>query len=209
MNYSIDSSETVYEGKILSVVVDNITYEASGRRSKREVVVKDAFAMVIPVQADGRLMTVRQYRHPFREMAISFPAGRADAGEKPCATALRELEEEAGLRAGRLTKLAVLHEGPEFARSVGHLYVASELERVPTRRDEGEATMTLQALDVATLRRMVTAGEIQSVTVQAAIYHYLEHCGAVDSATPSARWRSCIALAAAATLGAVLARGLR
>ena len=66
------------------------------------------------------------------------------------------VEEEAGLRAGRITKLAVLHEVPEFARSVGHLYVASELTRVPTRRDEGEATMTVDAYSVDELRDMVS-----------------------------------------------------
>ena len=206
MNYTVERSSVGYKGKILSVHVDEIKYATTGRTSKREVVVKDAFAMVLPVRADGKLVTVTQFRHPFQEMAISFPAGRADEGEEPCTTALRELEEEAGLRAGQITKLAVMHEVPEFARSVGHLYVATELSEVPTRREEGEATMSLTAYTEAELRALVTSGKIKSVTVQAALYHYLEHSGRVGSASGAHAFvRNGICLALAAVAGAALA----
>jgi ADP-ribose pyrophosphatase len=212
MNYTVESSTIGYKGKILSVHLDEIKYEASGRKSKREVVVKDAFAMVLPVLPNGKIVTVRQFRHPFQQMEVSFPAGRADVGEEPCTTALRELEEEAGLRAGKIEKLAVLHEVPEFARSVGHLYVASELSTVPTRREDGEATMTTTAHDEATLRAMVADGTIRSVTVQAAIYHYLEHRGRIREANVSSAStlaRYAIAVAVGAALVVSVARALR
>ena len=205
MNYAVLDSSVAYKGKILSVHLDEIKYEATGRKSKREVVVKDAFSMVLPVMPDGKIITVRQFRHPFQEMAISFPAGKADEGEEPCKTALRELEEEAGLRAGKLTKLAVLHEVPEFARSVGHLYVASDLTAVPTKRDEGEATMTTTAYSEAELRAMVTSGQIQSVTVQAAIYHYLEHRGRVHAEAPAKGVRALVGELAALVLASCAA----
>lgn len=83
----------------------------------------------------------------------------------------------------------MLHEVPEFARSVGHLYVASDLTVVPTRRDEGEATMTTAEYSEAELREMVTSGAIQSVTVQAALYHYLEHSGRVQQVEADASMR--------------------
>ena len=206
MNYTVEGSSVAYKGKILSVHLDEIKYE-SGRKSKREVVVKDAFAIGLPGQRDGKVVTVKQFRHPFQEMAVSFPAGRADEGEEPCATALRELEEEAGLRAGKITKLAVLHEVPEFARSVGHLYVATELSDVPTRRDEGEMTMTLDAYTEEELRRMVLSGTIKSVTVQACIYHYLEHRGRVSGPPPAQSFaRALVGMVAAASAGALLMR---
>ena len=184
MNYDVVTSSVAYEGKILRVEVDDILYRETGRKSKREVVVKDGFAMVVPVTRTGGLLTVRQFRHPFRRMAVSFPAGRVDPGEDPAAAALRELEEEAGVRAGRLTKLAELHEVPEFARSVGHVYVAEDLAPVPARREEGEATMTVRELPVQELRRMVAAGEVRSVTVIAALHHFLEYRAADRRAPP-------------------------
>ena len=97
MNYTVEQSSIAYKGKILSVHLDEILYAETGRKSKREVIVKDAFAIVIPVRKDGKIVTVRQFRHPFQELAISFPAGRADEGEEPCAAALRELEEVRGV----------------------------------------------------------------------------------------------------------------
>mmetsp|Transcript_62068 Transcript_62068/g.192386 ORF Transcript_62068/g.192386 Transcript_62068/m.192386 type:complete len:147 (+) Transcript_62068:1-441(+) len=108
-------------------------------------------------------------------MAVSSPAGRVEAGEAPQEAARRELEEEAGLRASRLVKLAELHEVPEFARSVGHLYAAEGLEPVPTRRDDGELTMKVQRYSEAELQGMVRQGAIRSVTVVAAFHHFLAH----------------------------------
>eukprot|EP00747_Dinoflagellata_sp_TGD_P190920 gnl/TRDRNA2_/TRDRNA2_53561_c0_seq1.p1 gnl/TRDRNA2_/TRDRNA2_53561_c0~~gnl/TRDRNA2_/TRDRNA2_53561_c0_seq1.p1 ORF type:complete len:228 (+),score=50.14 gnl/TRDRNA2_/TRDRNA2_53561_c0_seq1:61-744(+) len=174
MNYEVVGSKTAYDGKILKVEVDEICYKESNRLSKREVVVKDAFAMVIPVAADGKVACVRQFRHPFREMALSFPAGRVDAGEDPEAAARRELEEEAGLRAARLVKLGEVHEVPEFARSIGHLFVAESLIPVEAKREEGEATMESEWLEVVELRRLVRRGQVKSVTVVAALHHFLD-----------------------------------
>ena len=68
MNYTVLDSSVAYKGKILSVHLDEIKYESTGRKSKREVVVKDAFAMVLPVMPNGNIVTVRQFRHPFQEM---------------------------------------------------------------------------------------------------------------------------------------------
>eukprot|EP00747_Dinoflagellata_sp_TGD_P190921 gnl/TRDRNA2_/TRDRNA2_53561_c0_seq2.p1 gnl/TRDRNA2_/TRDRNA2_53561_c0~~gnl/TRDRNA2_/TRDRNA2_53561_c0_seq2.p1 ORF type:complete len:210 (+),score=46.49 gnl/TRDRNA2_/TRDRNA2_53561_c0_seq2:61-690(+) len=156
MNYEVVGSKTAYDGKILKVEVDEICYKESNRLSKREVVVKDAFAMVIPVAADGKVACVRQFRHPFREMALSFPAGRVDAGEDPEAAARRELEV------------------PEFARSIGHLFVAESLIPVEAKREEGEATMESEWLEVVELRRLVRRGQVKSVTVVAALHHFLD-----------------------------------
>lgn len=172
MNYTVTGSRVAYDGKIMKVAVDDITYEGSGRKSKREVVVKEPFVIVIPVMPDGTLLLVRQFRHPFQAMTSTFPAGNVDAGEAPGAAALRELEEEAGYRAGTLTKLCVLHEVPEFARSVGHVFVAEDLTRVPTRREDGEATMSVERHAPDAIRRKLVSGEQKSVTMIAAFFHF-------------------------------------
>uniref|UniRef100_A0A7S0FFF9 Nudix hydrolase domain-containing protein n=1 Tax=Pyrodinium bahamense TaxID=73915 RepID=A0A7S0FFF9_9DINO len=175
MNYEVLNAYVAYSGKILSIEVDEIRYLDTGRLSCREVVVKDAFAMVVAVRKDGSVVLVRQFRHPFRAMALSFPAGRVDPGEAPEEAARRELREEAGLQAARLTKLAELHEVPEFARSVGHLFLAEGLEPSPgAERDDGEATMQVLRSTPAELQRMVRDGTITSVTVVAAWHHFLE-----------------------------------
>eukprot|EP00931_Biecheleriopsis_adriatica_P098853 TRINITY_DN73014_c0_g1_i1.p1 TRINITY_DN73014_c0_g1~~TRINITY_DN73014_c0_g1_i1.p1 ORF type:complete len:215 (+),score=43.93 TRINITY_DN73014_c0_g1_i1:83-727(+) len=178
MNYEVVGSQVAYAGKILQVAVDDIVYTESGRKSKREVVVKDDFVMIIPVMADGSLLCVRQFRHPFKQMAIGFPAGRVDAGESPEDAALRELQEEAFVRPAKLTKLAEMHEVPEFARSTGHLYVAEGLEAVKKEgRDEGEATMEVLRLKEEELCNLIAQGEIRSVTIIAAMQHFQTYRG--------------------------------
>jgi len=174
MNYEIVNSSLGYDGKILKVQVDEIRYQGSGRKSCREVVLKNAFAMVIPVCSDGSIVCIRQFRHPFREMVLSFPAGLVDAGEDPEAAARRELQEEAGFHAGRLLKLGELREVPECARSIGHLYIAQELQQVGTKREEGEATMELVKLKEDELRLQIRRGQICSTTVIAAVHLLLD-----------------------------------
>eukprot|EP00928_Gymnodinium_smaydae_P034399 TRINITY_DN24389_c0_g1_i1.p1 TRINITY_DN24389_c0_g1~~TRINITY_DN24389_c0_g1_i1.p1 ORF type:complete len:242 (-),score=66.09 TRINITY_DN24389_c0_g1_i1:64-789(-) len=181
-NYEVTGSSVAYDGKIMRVVVDEIFYVGAGKASKREVVVKDDFVMVVPLAEDGKVVCVQQYRHPFREQAISFPAGRVDAGESPDAAARRELEEEAGLRAGRLVKIAELREVPEFARSTGHLFFAEQLTPSAASgaggskasRDPGEAGMEVLRHDERELRLMVRTGKIKSTTVIAALHHFLD-----------------------------------
>ena len=87
---------------------------------------------------------MNQFRHPFAARTATFPAGRVDAGEAPENAAARELEEEAGYKCAKLTKLAIVHEVPEFARCVGHVYLAEGLEATAALREDGEATMTVE-----------------------------------------------------------------
>ena len=79
MNYDVLSSDVVYDGKILQLVVDKIRYRSSGRESAREVVVKDDFVVAIPMLADGRLVLVNQFRHPFAAPSAA-PAATAPSG---------------------------------------------------------------------------------------------------------------------------------
>jgi len=198
MNYDVLSSDVVYDGKILQLVVDKIRYRSSGRESAREVVVKDDFVVAIPM-LNGRLVLVNQFRHPFAARTATFPAGRVDPGEEPAAAAARELEEEAGYRCGKLTKLATVHEVPEFARCVGHVYLAEALEATAARREEGEATMTVEICTRSEVRRRILAGEQMSVTFTASFFH-------LENARPEAPW---VRVAAAAALVGVAALALR
>ena len=81
-----------------------------GSEAYRETVIrKKNAAGVLAVDTDGRLLFVRQYRHPFREMLLEIPAGVIEEGESGEAAVLRELEEETGKRAGRAEFLCELY----------------------------------------------------------------------------------------------------
>ncbi len=72
--------------------------------------------VVVPVLPDGRLVVERIYRHPYRCWLVEFPAGGIEPGEDPTAAAGRELAEETGYRAGRLTVLGAMEAMPGLLR---------------------------------------------------------------------------------------------
>lgn len=153
------SSRRIYDGKVLALDVDDVE-EPGGVRATREVVRHRGSVAALPVHADGRLVLVRQYRHPVAADVWELPAGRLDPGETPEQGALRELEEEVGLRAGRLERLATYFTTPGFCDEVMHLFRASDLTEVPAR-PEADERIEARAVTLAQAREMLRSGELR------------------------------------------------
>lgn len=153
------SSRRIYDGKVLALDVDEVE-EPGGVRATREVVRHRGSVAALPVHADGRLVLVRQYRHPVADRVWELPAGRLDPGETPEQGALRELEEEVGLRAGRLERLATYFTTPGFCDEVMHLFRASDLSEVPPRPEADERIEVL-TVTFAEARQMLRSGELR------------------------------------------------
>lgn len=94
------------------------------------------WVMVIPVLGEDFLM-VRQWRHAARALTVEFPGGVRDGEEDPAQTAARELLEETGFRAGKLTKLGACSPNPALFRNSFHCYLAEEL--IPTGQQHLDA----------------------------------------------------------------------
>ena len=126
------ASQVVHRGRILEFRVDTVE-RADGRRARRDVAAHPGAVAVVPLDAEGRVLLVRQYRHPAGRVLLEIPAGTLDrdpasgATEDPAAAARRELEEETGVRAGRWERLADFWTAPGFATERMVLYLATEL----------------------------------------------------------------------------------
>ena len=131
------SHRRVYDGKILALELDEIQ-EEGGAKALREVVRHRGSVAALPVDDEGRLVLVRQYRHPIGEALWEVPAGILEKGESPEQAVRRELEEEVGRRPGHLEPWAVFHPTPGFCDEVLHLFRATRLEETPVHRDEDE-----------------------------------------------------------------------
>jgi len=153
------SSRRIYDGKVLALDVDEVE-EPGGVRATREVVRHRGSVAALPVHADGRLVLVSQYRHPVAARVWELPAGRLDPGETPEQGALRELEEEVGLRAGRLERLATYFTTPGFCDEVMHLFRASDLTEVPPR-PEADERIEVRTVTFAEARQMLRSGELR------------------------------------------------
>lgn len=108
-------------------VTEDDAIEPGGRRIRRMVVRHGGSAVMMPVDARGRVLLVRQYRLPARASIWELPAGRVDPGETVLAAAKRELVEETGYRARRWKKLLSFYASPGYVAEKMTIYVASEL----------------------------------------------------------------------------------
>ena len=130
-------SITRYEGVVVNVRLD-LAELPDGSTALREVVEHPGGVAVLPLEDDGTVWCVRQYRYPFAEELLEIPAGRLEPGETPEQAARRELAEETGLTADTLTPLGKQYATPGYCGEVLHVYLARGLHRGQAHPDEGE-----------------------------------------------------------------------
>jgi ADP-ribose pyrophosphatase len=116
-----------------------------GPNMELEVIRHPGASAVLPLDASGHVLLVRQYRHAAGGFIYEVPAGKLDAGEAPEACAARELAEEAGVRAERWDRLGSILTTPGFTDEVIHLFLA---------RDLTPAVQRLEADEVLTVVRL-------------------------------------------------------
>jgi ADP-ribose pyrophosphatase len=168
-DYGIVSSEKVFKGKILDVVWD-VVRMPDGRDALREVVRHGAAAAVLPV-IDGRIVLVRQYRHPVMDFTLEIPAGMIEGNEDPKSCAARELEEETGYKCGDLTFMFKMYSSIGFCTEVLHVYLAENITPGKQNLDQDEF-VTVELYDVERAAEMVFGGEIIDSKTIAAIMAY-------------------------------------
>ncbi len=150
--------ETLYKGIIVDVSMDHAEL-INGDIVRREVVHHPGGVTIIPVEEDGTVWCVRQFRYPMQREMLEVPAGKLEYGEKPLPAAERELSEETGLTAGRMVYLGECCTSPGFSTEVLHIYLALELRRGEAHPDEDEF-LNVEKHSLETLTDMVMAGEI-------------------------------------------------
>ena len=138
------SGKVVFEGKIIRL--EHWTVELpNGHEALREVACHIGAAAVVPVDEEGNVILVRQYRAPVHRLTLEIPAGKLDsADEDPFLCAQRELSEETGFVADSWRKLTVLETTPGFCNERIHLYLATGLRSGDTHPDEDEFVATVR-----------------------------------------------------------------
>lgn len=145
----------VYEGKLLHIYSDDV--EIHGRKTWREVVLHPGACAIIPVTKEGEILFVRQYRYAVETALLEIPAGKIDPGEDPDTCAARELTEETGYRAGRLTKLGAVFTTPGFCNEKIHLYLAEDL--IPAHQHlDADEFLDVVRMPLAEVRQKIREG---------------------------------------------------
>lgn len=166
------TSELVYSGKLLKVYRDTAEL-ISGRTACREVVRHPGAVVVVPVDGEGNVYLVRQFRYPYGKAILEVPAGKLEPGEEPFPAAKRELSEEIGAEAAEWTELGQFLPTPGFCDEVQHVYLARGLTFGATHPDEDEFLETVK-LPLGEAVAMAVDGRLEdSKTVAALLRAYL------------------------------------
>jgi ADP-ribose pyrophosphatase len=163
-----DASRTVYDGKLVDVVL-----ERWGEHD-REIVEHPGAVAIVAVDADDRVVLVRQLREPARKELLELPAGTVDEDEEPLATAQRELAEETGLRGGEWRHVSSFWTTPGFCRELMHMFVAEGVEE-GERQPEDDESIELVRVPVAEIAARL--GEIEDAKTLAGLLLYLRRRG--------------------------------
>ncbi|MCY7833813.1 ADP-ribose pyrophosphatase [Bacillus spizizenii] len=133
------SKEQIFSGKVIDLYVEDVELP-NGKTSKREIVKHPGAVAILAVTDEGKIIMVKQFRKPLERAIVEIPAGKLEKGEEPEYTALRELEEETGYTAKKLTKITAFYTSPGFADEIVHVFLAEELSVLEEKRalDEDE-----------------------------------------------------------------------
>jgi 8-oxo-dGTP pyrophosphatase MutT (NUDIX family) len=160
---SVLSRHVVYQGRIFDVTEERVRLP-HGHEATIQLVRHEGSVVLVPVDRDGRLRLVRQYRHAAGRHLWELPAGSLESGEDPDAAARRECQEELGLIAGRVERLGAFYPTPGFCSELMIFYRATELRPPgpddPAAHQDEDESIEVGLFSTAELRAMVLGGEI-------------------------------------------------
>jgi ADP-ribose pyrophosphatase len=164
------STRTVYENRWMRVREDAIRYR-DGTTGIYGVVVKPNFVVVVPLDAQGKLHLVEQYRYPVGIRSWELPQGawEGQPDADPLELARGELREETGLDAGTLVHAGYLYQACGFATQAYNIFLARDLHPAEAKLETTEQDLITRAFPVAEVLDMVETGVIKDATTVAAL----------------------------------------
>lgn len=127
----------IYTGKAVHFSADEITLP-DGKKASREYMEHPGAAAVLPFLDAERIILVKQYRYPIRQLTYEIPAGKLDPGESLLACVRREMAEETGYRPRTVKKLLSFWPTPAFSNEIIHIFLATGLVTAPLTPDDDE-----------------------------------------------------------------------
>lgn len=157
----------VFSGRIIHVHVDTVELP-NGNTSTREVVNHPGGVGILALDEEDRVLTVTQYRYPYGKTLLEIPAGKLERGEDPYEAALRELREETGAIAEKLTPLGEIYPTPGYCDEIIRIYFARDLSWGDTDPDEDEF-LQIQRIPLDQLAEDVLSGQIRDAKTAIAV----------------------------------------
>ena len=171
-NFPVLKRKSIFSGR--AIKLEKLLLRApDGRVFDRELIRHIGAAVAVPVLPGERFVLVNQHRVAADDWLLEFPAGTLEVGEKPRTCAYRELIEEAGYRAGKLTKLVDFYPAPGISTERMYLYLATNLKPAPVHLD-GDEFLNVKVLSYRELEKKVKHGRIKDGKTIVGFFYYQE-----------------------------------
>jgi len=168
MPFELLKSEVLMKGRAFSIRRDHLK-TPDGRETKFEIIEHGGSVVIIPVDENGNVLLVRQYRHATGGDLLELPAGTLDDAEDPEVCAAREIREETGKAAEKLTKLGEFYLAPGYSTEFMIVYLATGLSEDPLDADDDEF-LSVESIPITEALKMAESGEIPDAKSLAALF---------------------------------------
>ena len=168
MPFELLKSDVLMKGRAFAIRRDTLK-TPDGHETKFEIIEHGGSVVIIPVDENGNILLVRQYRHAAGGDLLELPAGTLDEDEEPEACAAREIREETNMAAGVLKKLGDFYLAPGYSTEFMHVFLATDLSYDPLEEDEDEF-LSVESVPVAEAIQRAERGEIPDAKSLAALF---------------------------------------
>lgn len=168
MSFTTLKSETLFHGRVFDLRRDEVRYP-NGLVAQLDIVQHNGAVAMLPLDEEGRIHFVRQYRHAAGAELLELPAGTLEDGETPETCARRELREEIGMAANHWVRLGEFFLAPGYSTERIHLFLARELQPEALEPDEDEF-LQLEPIPMEKAFELARSGEIRDAKTLAGLY---------------------------------------
>ena len=160
-------SKEIFNGRVIRVTVDKVQLE-DGTTSTREIVHHHGGACILPVDTDGNVTMVRQFRYAFGEEIWELPAGKLEKGEDPFEAVKREQMEETGTTGENYISLGNLYPSPGYCGEIIRIWACRVAQKGEMHLDEDEF-LEVERIPLDKAVEMVLNNEIPDSKTQVGI----------------------------------------
>ena len=162
--------EWIHQGQYIKLRKDVI--EADGHPKKTwELVIHPGAVAIIPIDKNGNLVLVEQWRRAIEKITLEIPAGTLDPGESPGVCAQRELQEETGYKANTLTAFGGCFSAPGISSEYVYLYIGKDLEKSPLIADDTDV-IDVRTVSMVKALELIEDGSITDAKTIVGILRY-------------------------------------
>ena len=167
-SFELISSEKILEGRAFRIRRDYLK-TPDGRTTKYEIVEHSGSVVMLPIDGQGNLLFVRQYRHAAGLNLLELPAGTRDGDEPYEVCAAREMREETGMAAGRLERIADFFLAPGYSTEFMAVFLATDLRSDPLEADADEF-LQLERIPIQKALELAQQGKMPDAKSLAALF---------------------------------------